>query len=379
VSATPSASGGGGRFLARGHPAAERAIRRAVEDERPPHALLLEGPRGVGKTTLALDLAAGLLCLDSDPEVRPCRACASCRKVASDDHPDVHRLAPEGAGEQVRIGQVQQLASDLALTAHEGRFRVAIISAAHRLNQDAQNALLKTLEEPGPRTCLVLCADDSAPLLPTVLSRSTRLRLPALSVDALVDLLAELGHASPAQARALALTARGCPGLAIRLASRPEAVLARSRMSRTLLDLLAADCRARLAAAAPLVTEAAGLDAALRGGITTAGAKLEPAERRRAVLVVLEAWRDLGRDIAVSTQGAGAGVRDLDLLEEIRDVTPRVAPVALRRFLERLDGVRAAIEGYANPELALDTLLLAWAHVAPGRPDRDGAARGRAA
>ena len=71
-------------------------------------------------------------------------------------------LAPEGAGEQIRLGQVQQLGTDLALTAIEGRFRVAIISSAQRLNPDAQNALLKTLEEPGPATCLVLCADDSA-------------------------------------------------------------------------------------------------------------------------------------------------------------------------------------------------------------------------
>ena len=68
----------------------------------------------------------------------------------------------------------------------------------------------------------MLCADDQAPILPTVLSRVTRLRLPALSIQALADLLVELGHAPPAQARALALTARGCPGLAIRLTSRPN-------------------------------------------------------------------------------------------------------------------------------------------------------------
>ena len=147
-------------------------------------------------------------------------------------------------------------------------------------------------------------------------------------------------------------------------------------MSRTLLDLLAADRRARLAAAAPLLVEAAGLDAALRGTIATAGAKLEPAERRRAALVVLEAWRDLGRDVAVAAHGAGRGMRDLDLLEEIREVGARVDAAALRRFLERLDGLVVAIEGYANPELALDTLLLAWPRVAPGRAARDGADSG---
>ena len=62
----------------------------------PPHAILLAGPEGVGKTTLALDLAAGLLCTASDPTDRPCRACRACRMVEHGNHPDVHWLRPEG-------------------------------------------------------------------------------------------------------------------------------------------------------------------------------------------------------------------------------------------------------------------------------------------
>src|SRR6188508_1518247 len=123
-------------LLTRGNPAAQRLVERAIESGRPPHALLLVGPEGVGKTTLALDLAAGLLCLASDPVDRPCRTCAACRKVEHGNHPDLHRLAPEGAGQQIRIGQVQQLTSDLSLLPLEGRFRLAIIEKAQRLNED---------------------------------------------------------------------------------------------------------------------------------------------------------------------------------------------------------------------------------------------------
>jgi DNA polymerase-3 subunit delta' len=363
--AEPSPSGG--TFLTLGHAAALAAMRRAVASEHPPHALLLEGPRGVGKTTLALDLAAGLLCLAHDPAARPCRQCQACRKVNADNHADLHLVEPEGAGEQIRIAQVQRLASELALTAMEGRFRIAVISAAQRLNLDAQNALLKTLEEPGPATVLVLCADDAAPLLPTVLSRAARLRLAPTPVRTLADLLVAGGHAQPAQARALALAAGGRTGLAIRLATQPEAVLARARISHTLLELVAAERRVRLGAATELIADGAAVDAALRGEVAPSG-KLQPVERRRAVMLVIDVWRDLGRDLAVAAQSDGQGVRDLEQLEALRELAPRIDPTELRRFLDRLDRLTLAIEGYASPELTLDALLLTWPRpVGPAR------------
>ena len=352
-------TGPGGTFLSQGHEAALAAVRRAVVSQHPPHALLLVGPRGVGKTTLALDLAAGLQCLADDPATRPCRDCAACRKVEADNHADLHLVEPEGAGEQIRIAQVQGLASELALTAMEGRFRVAVITAAQRLNLDAQNALLKTLEEPGPATVLVLCADDAAPLLPTVLSRTARLRLAPAPVGVLTDMLIAGEHAQPALARALALAAGGRTGLAIRLSTQPEAVIARARISHTLLELITADRRTRLGAATELIADGAAVDAALRGEVAPSG-KLQPLERRRAVTLVIDVWRDLGRDLAVAAEGEGKGVRDLDQLEELLELAPRIEPTALRRFLDRLDRLTLAIAGYASPELTLDALLLTW-------------------
>src|SRR4051794_16092150 len=99
----------------RGHVPAVAAVRRFIDRGRAPHALLISGPDGVGKTTLALDLAAGLLCLAADPRERPCRGCAACRKVAHGNHPDLHRVAPDGAGEQIRLPVIQALLSELAL------------------------------------------------------------------------------------------------------------------------------------------------------------------------------------------------------------------------------------------------------------------------
>ena len=367
-----SEDGTGPRFRTEGHEAALAAAARFIVGGRPPHGLLISGARGVGKTTLALDLAAGLLCLADDPSARPCGACTACRKVAAGDHPDVHRLAPEGAGDQIRIGRVAELTMALSLHAMEGRHRIAIVRAAHRMNPDAQNALLKTLEEPGPGTCIVLCADELGPLLPTVLSRVAHLRLAPLPVERLTDLLVSRDAAPPAPARALAIAAGGRPGIALRMAAQPEALLARSRIVRSLLDLVRADRRTRLAASAELQADGALLDAAVSGAVAPPSASLQAAERRRATLAVITAWRDVARDLAVVMLGGEREVNDRELLDELRSACDGVDPVALREFLDLLDALSAAVEAYASPGLVLDVLLLEW----PGRrtPSRRAAA-----
>jgi hypothetical protein len=181
--------------------------------------------------------------------------------------------------------------------------------------------------------------------------------------------LVDDGQAQPAQARALAIAAGGRPGLARRLSAEPEAVLARARIGRTLLDLAHADRRTRLAAANDLITDAAAVDAALRGQVAPAARRLQPVERRRAIHLVIEVWRDLGRDLAVAAHGRGAGVRDLDQLEALRSIGVRSDTLALHRFLDRLDRLMVAVEGYASPELTLDVLLLTWPHVPESRPN----------
>ncbi len=356
-----------GGFRTRGHRAALGFVERSILTERPPHALLLVGPDGVGKTTLAMDLAAGLLCLDPDPSARPCRSCAACRKVEHGNHPDLHLLEPEGAGQQIRVGQVQALAAELALLPLEGRFRVAVIEHANRLNPDAQNALLKTLEEPPARVCLILAADDTAALLPTVISRCARLRLGPVATDAIVELLGDAGLADAAQASALSRLSSGRPGVAIALARRPEAVQAQARLSRTLLDLLGADRRRRLGAQLDLISDGAALAAAAAGTIedldtdapapakprrttraSTAAAgdrgaarRPSPAERRSAVAQVVVVWRDVARDLAVAARGGTRELRQHDMLDELIKAGALVDADAVVRFLARLESVCA--------------------------------------
>ncbi|MET1231980.1 MAG: hypothetical protein ABWY52_03910 [Candidatus Limnocylindrales bacterium] len=372
-------------FRTRGQPAALEIVARAVASQRPPSALLVAGPARAGKTTLALDLAAGLLCLAEDPELRPCGACTACRKIEHGNHPDVHRLGPAGAGGQIRIDQVRSLVVDLSLLPLEGRFRVAIISSAQRLNPDAQNALLKTLEEPPAGAVLVLCADDETLLLDTVRSRCARIRVGAVAAPIIAALLVERGAADAATAAGIARLSDGRPGLALALAASPDVLVTRMGLARSLLDLTAVGRRGRLAAGPSLLAEAAVVAEVVdrRQGesgvsdpviapppgpaLTTVESasgdgsmRAAPAARRAAAIALIETWRDIARDLVVVLAGGIGLVRDLALLEDYERVAGGVSMDDVAAFLTRLDGLAAAIDAYANADLLVDVLLLAW-------------------
>ena len=254
----------------RGQPVAAATI-RAMLGFGFPHALLLVGPGGVGKTTLALDIAAALLCQGATGVVRPCRACRGCRMVEHGNHPDLHRLSPAGSGGLISIGGreergVRELVRDLAYLPVEGGARVAIVESSHRMTDDAQSAFLKTLEEPPTRTTIILCADDEERLLPTIRSRVARVRLGPMGSRDVEAVLVEQGIADAPTAARLSRLTDGRPGHAIALARAPHAVVLRGEISRTLLDLLDVGVTARLLGLRDLAGRSAELVRALDAG-----------------------------------------------------------------------------------------------------------------
>jgi DNA polymerase III delta' subunit len=406
----------------KGHAAALGALTAMIRG-RAPHALLLVGPAGVGKTTLARDLAAGLLCTADDPTDRPCGSCRACHLVASGGHPDLHDLGPEGPGRQVVIGGpgsrargIRDLVSELALMPVEAGARVAIIRSAERMNDDAQAALLKTLEEPPPGVTLILCADAEEPLLPTIRSRCSRVRLGPVGTRDVEAILAEHGVADPALAARLARISGGRPGRALAWANQPDALRYRDELTRVLLDLTSARASERLAAvrsaaagasvlaaldapqgtapestAAPAVssrgrrrssaappaegsrsgTVPGGSEVSADAGEGAAGddeptddailpARTPAAERRSAAAAVVAIWSDVARDLLLSQRGLAASLRDPRLLEEAAGVGARIDEADLVAFIDRVGHAAVLLAANVGPELVLDDLALAW-------------------
>lgn len=138
-----------------------------------PHALLLQGPKGCGKRTLAMKIAEALLCDRGEVSRRPCGVCDSCRKVENGGHPDVFRVAGGEGARSFHIDVIRHIREDVNIIPHEGKRKVYLLENASSMTEQAQNALLKIMEEPPEYACFLLTCESAAQMLPTILSRVT--------------------------------------------------------------------------------------------------------------------------------------------------------------------------------------------------------------
>ena len=159
-------------------------LERAWYGQRMPHALLLHGVNGLGKHALAKWLAYAVLCDQSQVVVgsapvqhslRPCLQCTSCKLFIAGSHPDLVLISPEEDKQQISVDQIRAANERLTMTSARNSYRVAIVEPAHQLTVAAANSLLKTLEEPGKKSLLILVTAQRGAMLPTIRSRCQQL------------------------------------------------------------------------------------------------------------------------------------------------------------------------------------------------------------
>ncbi len=327
-----------------GHRRLVGLLSRAVAGQTLPPSLLLAGPEGVGKRRLALALAEVLNCeapVTSGPlAVDACGRCEQCRRIGRRVQPEVIVLEPDEKG-SIKIDTIRAVNERVAYRPFEGRRRVVVIDAAETLQPEAQNALLKTLEEPPDGTVFLLVTSMPDVLLATVRSRCPLLRAGRLTAAEVVEVLTRDHRVPERDARAVAAISDGSAGAALRAASG-EVADARATAVRVLQE----------------VARSAGPQQRIGLAKTLVGKKSGAAERD-ALAVLLRAMAALLRDVTVLSTRADARV-----LANV-DLGPGLEGLA--RTFDSRRGVRAftavsralsALDRNANAKIVADWLVL---------------------
>lgn len=334
----------------RGHAAIRRLLARAVARDRLPPSLVLSGPDGVGKRQVALGLAELLNCeAVSQGEAAAdvpasCGACSACRRIARGVHADVIVVAADEGG-TIKVDTVRGVAERAAYRPFEGRRRVVVVDDADRLVPEAQNALLKTLEEPPPASVFLLVTHRPHLLLPTVRSRCPELRFGSLTPDEVTEVLtAECGVAAEA-ARAAAAAADGSVARA-RESSSDDYLQARQSAAAAL----------RALAGKPPAKRRLEIGKDLMGARRS---RSSAATERDALARRLRALGTLFRDLQLVSVGGGrARLANADLAGELEKLARSYDAERSGRGFEHVDRAVNALTRNASPRIVVDWLML---------------------
>ena len=213
---------------------AQETLAAFVNGGRFPHALLLEGPEGSGRRTFAREIAAALFCRG---EHKPCGSCNQCRKVLERNHPDVEYYGGDGSRRSFHIDTIRQLRQNAWLLPGEAPCRVCVLCGAENMTDQAQNALLKILEEPPEHTVLILTAENRSMLLPTILSRVQTIRLEPLTPAEILPVLRERCPDQPGEKLEWAAETADTIGQALALLA-DESLQKHAQLAQRMLELL---------------------------------------------------------------------------------------------------------------------------------------------
>ena len=357
-------------FQSLGQATSRTIAQRAEARGRLQRTLLIHGPAGSGKGAFVDDLLALLLCRAEAGE-RPCNVCRGCLDARARTHPDLVIGSPERWREARSTGESSVAAArrwllESAGAPIAGERRVVVVEGLDRANEQMQNALLKTLEEPTARHVFILVADEPMRVLPTIRSRSQALRVGPVPRAELVAWLVDREHLPKDQAEDLARMAGGMAGAAIGFAQRPQVVEWRHRTQLELIELLARGRADRLGRVRELLDVAAKLGSQpANGGSEDAGGEEEPLRAgtgamREAALLIVDAWVGLARDLLVVGAGRPQIAAGGTLQGELHEAAAHLDPAGLADFLVLMERIRDGLRQNAAPRLALEVAMLAW-------------------
>ena len=333
----------------RGHERLIEAFRRAVRRGRLAHAYLFVGPPGVGKRLFATELAKALLCEQPKKPLTACDHCPACIQVEAGTHPDFRAVGLPPEKHEFPIELMREVCDLFLLKSARGRGKVVVIDDADDLNEESANCFLKTLEEPPPRSVLILIGQSPERQLPTIVSRCQVVRFAPLPPALMNEILGREGVDDAAQRERLVRLSGGSPGMALGL-NDP----ALWEFRRILL--------------AGLTTErvdSVGMSRKVMDFVEQAG-KESAAQRQRAQLVLRLLIDFLNDALSVSVGGPlrHSSAEDQPLAQAL---VKRLDPDRLVRVLERCTEADEQIDRRVQLVLTLEAVLDALGRQVSGR------------
>ena len=299
----------------------------------PRHAYLFAGPPGLGRRTLSLRFAQALNCQTPAGAGIPCRQCRGCKQIEAMHHPDLSIVQAESEGGVIKVDQIREARRMLTLKPYMANYRVALFLRFQESNDNAANALLKTLEEAPSYAVLILTADNPEQLLPTIVSRCEVLRLRPLEIGKVQRELETRGLEN-GHAKLIAHISGGRFGYALRLIENESLLNTREERLNELQNLIAASRVQKFAYADKLARDKDSM--------------------RHTILIWLSYWRD----VMLRAAQAETPLVNVDRNVEIEDLAGRLNLSSARSVVSGLENALEKMERNVNPRLLAEVLLL---------------------
>lgn len=326
-----------------GHEWAERLLKRHIETGKTRHAYMFTGAPGIGRRTLALRFTKALNCLQPPAPGEFCGECRNCRQIERMQHPDLFIGQTETEGGSFKVDTIRSIQHDLNMMPYAAPWRTALLLRFEEANASAQNALLKTLEEPPAASKLFVTASNENALLPTISSRCEVIRLRPMPLDGLQQVLMERKDLNEETARRTAHLSAGRVGYAMTLADNPDEISRIVSIAADGLYLLESGVVDRFKYAA----------------------SFKDVKKRAVLRETMMIWQSLFRDLMIlssedAEEGKDLPISYLDLQSELKQAAEKAPAKQFRACLSEINRLMTYVNANVNTQLLAETLLLDW-------------------
>ncbi len=321
-----------------GHEWAADILKKHIQKGNVSHAYLICGPDGIGRRSLALRFAQALTCPEAKETGEPCQLCPTCQRIARMQHPDLFIVTVSENRKEILIEQVRSLQHDLSLAPYEAPYRIGLLLDFQNASASAQNAMLKTLEEPTARTILLVTASRPEDLLPTIASRCEVILLRSAGLEEVADSLEKEAGVTREEAEKIARLSGGRYGLALAMQKDLGIVERNNLLIDGLLRLMSAPLRDRFAYAEELTSR-----------------KAAPRENLHDAIRV---WISIWRDVLLINGGARTPIIHADYQAALHQLASVISSTEIHAQISRLEEALDQLDKNANTRLLAEILVM---------------------